>query len=100
MAEFYSDLEKSIRTGFLDSHEESTVQYQPDFILNDRQKNTKVLSYILQRLEVCDRFWLSGAFLTTSGLACLHNSLKSFGMSGKGEGKIFISDYFVCNLIC
>ena len=31
--------------------------------------------------------------LTTSGLASLHNALKLFSDKGKGEGKIYVSDY-------
>jgi HKD family nuclease len=93
MSEFAEDLEKSLKTGFLDRSFDSQRQMQPDFILNDRIKGSKVLSYLLERLDVCDSFWLSAAFLTTSGLSTLHNSLKKFSDKANGEGKIYVSDY-------
>ncbi|MDB9924131.1 DEAD/DEAH box helicase family protein, partial [Planktomarina sp.] len=93
MSEFSEDLKKSITTGFLDHSFESITQIQPKFILNDRINGTKVLSYLLERLEVCDGFWLSAAFLTTGGLSTLHNSLKRFSDKANGEGKIYVSDY-------
>ena len=93
MSEFSEDLKKSITTGFLDHSFDSMRQMQPKFILNDRINGTKVLSYLLERLEVCDSFWLSAAFLTTGGLSTLHNSLKRFSEKANGEGKIYVSDY-------
>jgi superfamily II DNA or RNA helicase/HKD family nuclease len=93
MSEFAADLEKSLKTGFLNRGFDSQRQMQPDFILNDRIKGSKVLSYLLERLDVCDSFWLSAAFLTTSGLSTLHNSLKKFSDKDNGVGKIYVSDY-------
>ena len=93
MSDFSEDLKKSLKTGFLDRSFDSNRQMQPDLILNDRIKRSKVLSYLLERLELCDSFWLSAAFLTTSGLSTLHNSLKKFSDKGHGEGRIYVSDY-------
>ena len=85
MDKFSDELEKSLETGFIDYEVISKTQIQPNFISNDKSSGTKVLSYILERLEVCDNFWLSAAFLTTGGLASIHNFLKSF--SAKTTGK-------------
>ena len=93
MSDFKEDLKESLSTGFINHSLISKKQMQPDFILNDKFKESKVLSYILNRIEVCDNFWISAAFLTTSGLASLHNALKVFSDKGKGEGKIYVSDY-------
>ncbi len=93
MSDFFNELEKSVKTGFLNSNQESRILYQPNFILNNQKNSSKVLSYLIQRLEVCDSFWLSAAFLTTSGVAALHNVLKSFSNRTNGKGKIYVSDY-------
>ena len=66
MNEFKEQLEKSLQTGFIDRDFKSKTQIQPDFILNDKLSQTKVLPYVLQRLDICKRFWFSAAFLTTS----------------------------------
>ena len=93
MNEFKEQLEKSLQTGFIDRDFKSKTQIQPDFILNDKLSQTKVLPYVLQRLDICKRFWFSAAFLTTSGVACLHNALKRFSLRDAVSGKIYVSDY-------
>ena len=93
MDNFISELTSSLRTGFIDKDLDSKTLLQPTFVINDKITGTKVLSYILQRLDVCDDFWISVAFLTTSGVASLHNSLKNYSSLNKGKGQIFVSDY-------
>ena len=44
-------------------------------LLNDKVSGLKVLSTIDSELNKCDEFWFSVAFLTTSGVATLINTL-------------------------
>jgi len=87
------EISKAVTTGFIDHQEESNTFLQPKLILNDRDKEMDTLSYLVSKLEVCSGFWFSTAFLTSSGLATLHNALKRFSDSNQGNGKIIISDY-------
>ena len=93
MSDFIDDLEPALKTGFIDSSIKSNQSLRPDFIVNDKLANTKVLPYLLQRFEVCDEFWISAAFLTTSGVASLHNAFSVFSGKNMGKGRIFVSDY-------
>lgn len=93
MEKFESHLDLSLKTGFKDASLASKTLFQPHFVRNNHNAGIKVLSYISQRLESCDEFWFSAAFLTTSGMACLHNALKSFSKCTQKRGKIYVSDY-------
>ncbi len=69
------ELQKSLRTGFINDSESSLAQFRPQLLVNDRTTNKKVLSTLTKELEKCNEFWISTAFATTSGVACIMNSL-------------------------
>ncbi|MBT3993976.1 MAG: DUF3427 domain-containing protein [Gammaproteobacteria bacterium] len=93
MRDLISEINAALETGFINHEKESNSFFQPRLVLNDPRNETKTLSYLISHIEACDDFWFSTAFLTNSGLACLHNVLKSFSKRNVGTGKILISDY-------
>jgi superfamily II DNA or RNA helicase len=87
-----SELFKSLQTGFIDSIAHSKTEYRPQLIVNDKQTGKKVLTTIDYELNRCDEFWFSVAFITTSGIATLHNTLLELEERGV-KGKILASQY-------
>lgn len=85
-------LKKALETGFIDSTITSDKNYQPDFLTNDQDNNKRVLTTIKKELLDCDEFWFSVAFLTTSGIATLFNTLEELEEKNI-QGKILVSQY-------
>jgi len=83
---------KSLQTGFVDKSVLSDLAYQPELIVNQKNPPKKVLSTILHELEYCNQFFISVAFVTTSGVATLINKLKELENRGV-KGKILVSQY-------
>ena len=71
----YFNLEKSLHTGFINKNLSSSEDLRPSLVINDYNKGKKVLNTIKRELESCDEFFFSVAFITTSGLAVLMNTL-------------------------
>ena len=87
-----TELQASLKTGFIDSIYPSRPDYLPQLLHNDREKGTKILSSIQNELQKCDEFWFSVAFITTSGVATLINTLAELE-SRNIKGKILVSAY-------
>jgi superfamily II DNA or RNA helicase/HKD family nuclease len=87
-----SVLYKSVETGFIDKSIDSNKIYRPELITNDKEKGKKVLSTILSELERCDEFWFSVAFITSSGVIVLQNTLEELERKGI-KGKVLASQY-------
>lgn len=87
--QFFSD---SLQTGFVDKSILSNVSYQPELLVNQRNPPKKVLTTILHELEYCTEFYISVAFVTTSGVATIINQLKSLELRNI-KGKILVSQY-------
>ena len=86
------EFQKSLQTGFIDKDSLSDVLYQPELLVNNKSPRKKVLSSIIQELENCEGFYISVAFVTTSGVATLINTLKK--LEDKGiKGKVLVSQY-------
>lgn len=85
-------LEESLRAGFINYQSPSNNEYLPQFLVNDRIENKKILSTILHELNTCDEFWFSVAFVTTSGIAALIETLIALKQKGI-RGKILVSQY-------
>ncbi len=85
-------LEKSLTTGFIDQSIESFRPYRPELLLNDKTEGKKVLTTIEHELRNCDEFFFSVAFITTSGIASLKQTLKELE-ERKIPGKILASQY-------
>jgi HKD family nuclease len=84
--------ENSILTGFLDKNHKSDLSYQPKLLVNSKTPPKKVLTSLIQELNNCEAFFISVAFLTTSGVATLMNSLSALEVKGV-KGKILVSQY-------
>ena len=67
-------------------------QFQPRLVLNDYANGRKTLEYVLDNIQSCNSFVLAIAFVTRSGVACLHQSLKEFG-ERNAQGEILVSTY-------
>jgi len=85
-------LEQSLKAGFINYQYPANNEYLPQFLVNDKIENKKILSTILHELNTCDEFWFSVAFVTTSGIAALIETLIT--LKNKGiKGKILVSQY-------
>ena len=87
------EITRAAKTALTDRNIESDELLQPKLIINEIDNEKKTLSYLVNRIEDCDEFWFSAAFLTNSGVASLYNSLKTFSNKPKKIGKILVSDY-------
>lgn len=86
------ELSNSLQTGFVDKYFLSNLDFRPQLIVNDRKAGKKVLTSIENGLKSCDEFWLSVAFVTTSGVATIINTLKELENKNK-KGKLLVSQY-------
>lgn len=89
---FKNEFKNSIETGFIDKNINSEVLYRPKLLVNRQIPKEKVLSTLLNELELCKEFYISVAFVTTSGIAVLVNSLEILNKKGI-KGKVLVSQY-------
>jgi superfamily II DNA or RNA helicase len=82
----------SLKTGFIDHSVSSEIAYRPSLLVNDNLKGKKVLASLERELKQCDEFWISVAFITSSGVATLLNTLIELEQKGV-KGKILTSQY-------
>jgi superfamily II DNA or RNA helicase/HKD family nuclease/SOS-response transcriptional repressor LexA len=92
MDKFQDDFNGSIQTGFFDKSISSYSGYRPHLLTNQKQPAKKILTSIIQELDLCDRFFISVAFVTTSGIATIINKLKELEKKGV-KGEILVSQY-------
>ncbi|MFD2822259.1 DUF3427 domain-containing protein [Lacinutrix iliipiscaria] len=89
---FNKKFKDSLLTGFIDKSLDSDTLYQPELLVNRKIPRKKVLSTIIKELENCETFFISVAFVTTSGVAALINTFKTLDEKGI-KGKILVSQY-------
>lgn len=87
-----NQFQESLHTGFIDKILKSEILYQPKLLVNKKKPKTKVLSTIIHELQNCNEFYISVAFVTTSGVATIINTLKQLEERGI-KGKILVSQY-------
>lgn len=92
MNDLIKDFSKSLQTGYVDRSISSNQYYQPELLVNQKNPPKKVLSTILHELENCNQFFISVAFVTTSGVATIINKLKELENRGV-KGQILVSQY-------
>jgi len=92
MADILESFHKSLQTGFINQSILSAEEYQPGLLINKKSPPTKVLTTLLHELDSCSEFLISVAFVTTSGVATLINSLKALELRGV-TGKMLVSQY-------
>ncbi len=83
-------LSASLQTGYIDHSLPSHKEYLPQLLVNG--DGNKVLTTIIKELNNCEEFWFSVAFVTTSGIATLIETLISLEERGV-RGKILVSQY-------
>lgn len=83
---------ESLQTGFVDKEVISDVVYQPELLVNQKNPRKKILSTILKELDTSIEFFISVAFVTTSGVATIINKLKELENKGV-KGHILVSQY-------
>jgi superfamily II DNA or RNA helicase/HKD family nuclease len=87
-----TDFQDGILSGFAEYNPDSSDLYQPRLVLNDYSRGLKTLEFILDNIKNCHTFQIAVAFVTRSGVACLHQTLKEFCERG-GKGQILVSSY-------
>ncbi|WP_407404961.1 DUF3427 domain-containing protein [Chryseobacterium sp.] len=87
-----SGFKESLYTGFIDKEILSDVAFQPELLVNQKAPPIKILSTILRELNNCTEFYISVAFVTTSGVATILNQLKDLEERGV-RGYILVSQY-------
>jgi superfamily II DNA or RNA helicase/HKD family nuclease len=87
-----ADFADGIVSALIHLDPDASPQFQPRLVLNDYVNGRKTLEFILDNLRTCSSFKFAVAFVTRSGVACLHQSLKEFGERG-GRGEILVSTY-------
>lgn len=92
MSVIKDELEQSLQTGFIDKIIHSNKNYRPQLLINDKSSGKKVLTTIDRKLQECDEFWFSVAFVTTSGVATLINTFVELEKKGI-KGKLLVSQY-------
>jgi superfamily II DNA or RNA helicase/HKD family nuclease/SOS-response transcriptional repressor LexA len=82
----------SLETGFINKSILSNFEFQPELLVNQTKPNKKILTNILYELEYCNEFYISVAFVTTSGVASIINKLQEL-QKRKTKGKVLVSQY-------
>ncbi|SFC49700.1 DUF3427 domain-containing protein [Clostridium uliginosum] len=86
------DILKATETGLISNLVNSNLALRPKLLINDYSKGSKVLSDIVSELSKCNEFMLSVAFITSSGVTPLLETLKTLKAKGV-KGKILTTDY-------
>ena len=90
--EIYDDLHKAFETAYIDSRVPSNLAYKPQFVSNNHSEGKKVISSIEDELLACDKFQISVAFVTMSGITALLQTLKELEEKGI-PGEILTTNY-------
>lgn len=92
MDDLFQRFNQSLQSGYVDKSILSSLDYQPELLVNQKNPPKKVLSTILHELEHCNQFYISVAFVTTSGVAAIINKLKELDERGI-KGEMLVSQY-------
>ncbi|WP_415344806.1 DEAD/DEAH box helicase family protein, partial [Clostridium perfringens] len=83
---------KASNTGLIDKHLNSNLALSPKLIINDYSKGSKVLNELIVELNKCDEFFMSVAFITSSGITPLLETFKLLNKKGI-PGRILTTNY-------
>ncbi|MBU3227094.1 DUF3427 domain-containing protein [Clostridium algidicarnis] len=87
-----NEILKASEAGLINSLIDSNLALIPKLIVNDYSKGSKVLTEIISELTKCKEFFISVAFITSSGITPLLETLKYLDEKGI-KGKILTTDY-------
>ena len=82
----------SLQTGFVDKSIISDENFHPELLVNQKNPPKKVLISLLKEFENCEEFYISVAFVTTSGVATIINKLIELEKRNI-KGQILVSQY-------
>ena len=86
------ELRLGFETAYINGSTASNNFYQPQFVSNNHKEGKKVLSSVEDELLKCDRFQISVAFITMSGITPLLQTLKE--LENKNiPGEILTTNY-------
>ena len=85
-------LKMGFETAFINQDTTSNLAYKSQFVSNNYKEGRKVLSSIEDELLRCDRFFISVAFITMSGITPLLQTLEELSKRGI-PGQILTTDY-------
>ena len=92
MANSNEEFFNNIKAGFIENSTETSGEFIPRLLTNEKSEGIKVLSSIIAELNSCEEFWFSVAFLTNSGLQSLINTFQDL-KNNQVKGKILVSQY-------
>jgi HKD family nuclease len=87
-----AELRSGLETAFVNKAYVSNLAYKPQFVSNNHKEGRKVLSAIEDELLQCEKFQISVAFITMSGLTPLLQILKELEKKGI-PGEILTTNY-------
>lgn len=87
-----NEILNSAKTGLINELYNSNLALIPKLIVNDYSKGNKVLTELIAELNSCEEFYMSVAFITSSGITPLLETLKTLEQKGI-KGKILTTDY-------
>lgn len=88
-----NSITEGLRSAFILSNVELTdPEFSPQFLYNDSHSGIKVISTLEDELQGCQRFAISVAFITRSGVTPLLPTLKALNERGV-PGRILTTDY-------
>ena len=90
--EIYENLRMGLETAYIDSRVSSNLAFKPQFVSNNHQEGKKVISSIEDELLSCDKFQISVAFITMSGITPLLQTLKELEEKNI-SGEILTTNY-------
>ncbi len=85
-------LRAGFETAYIDGSVVSSNRYRPQFVSNNHREGKKVLSSIEDELLACDKFQISVAFITMSGITPLLQTLKELEKRNI-QGEILTTNY-------
>ena len=87
-----AEIRNGFETAYMDRAIASNLAYKPQFVSNNYKEGRKVLSSIEDELLVCDRFQISVAFITMSGITPLLQTLRDLEKKNI-QGEILTTNY-------
>lgn len=91
-AQISRDILRASESSLINNLVDSNLALRPKLIINDYSKGSKVLNEIISELTKCNEFMISVAFVTSSGVVPLLETLKSLEKKGI-KGRIITTDY-------
>ena len=87
-----NEMREGFETAYINGTAASSLAYRPTFVSNNPSEGKKVLSSIEDELVKCDKFQMSVAFITMSGLTPLLQTLKELEKKNI-PGEILTTNY-------